>query len=111
MSDAFSVVVAALREVAAKLNGRADDAGELAAAAGRTDVPAASWGLLGHELGLPELYAEVRDQAEAGLGRIHDFLAWAGRNLTATAGDYEEHEDATSRSFTALHDPPGERSS
>ncbi|MBW8801315.1 MAG: hypothetical protein JF597_49545 [Streptomyces sp.] len=105
MTDAFSVDVSALRTVAAALNGRADDAGDMVAAARQTDVPSASWGPLGHELGLDELYAEVRDTAESGLGRIHEFLAWAGRNLTETAGDYEEHEHTTARTFTVLHEP------
>ena len=106
MSDAFSVDVSALRDVAAGLNGRADDAGDLVASARQADVPSSSWGLLGADLGLPELYAEVRGRAEAGLGRIHEFLAWAGQNLTATAGDYEEHEHATARTFAGLHEPP-----
>ena len=104
-SDAFEVDVSALRDVAAALNGRADDAGDLAAAARQADVPAASWGPLGHELGLDDLYAEVRDQAETGLARIHEFLAWAGRNLSETAVGYEEHEHATSRAFAGLQEP------
>ena len=105
MSDAFEVDVRALRDVAAGLNGRADDAGDLVAAARQVDVPSASWGPLGHELGLDGLYAEVRDAAESGLGRIHEFLAWAGRNLTETAVGYEEHEHATARAFTGLQEP------
>ena len=67
MSDAFSVDVSALRDVAAGLNGRADDAGDLVASARQADVPSSSWGLLGADLGLPELYDEVRGRAEAGL--------------------------------------------
>jgi hypothetical protein len=107
VTDAFSVDVAALREVAARLNGTADETGELAAAARQADVPSGSWGLLGAELGLPDLYAEVRGQAESGLARIHEFLAWAGHNLTETAGDYEEHDRSTARTFAGLHEPPG----
>ena len=107
MSGDFAVDVAALRDVAARLNGTADDAGEFAAAARRAEVPPASWGPLGSELGLPALYEEVRGQAESGLARIHEFLAWAGRNLTDTAGDYEEHEHATVRTFADLSEPPG----
>jgi len=106
VSDRFSVDVGALREVAARLNGTADEAGELAAAARQADVPSASWGPLGSELGLPDLYAEVRGQAESGLARIHEFLAWAGQNLSDTAGDYEEHDHATARTFAGLSEPP-----
>jgi hypothetical protein len=105
MSDAFQVDVSALRDVAAGLNGRADDAGDLVAAARQADVPPASWGPLGHELGLDELYGEVRDAAESGLGRIHEFLAWAGQNLSETAVGYEEHEHATARTFAGLQEP------
>lgn len=105
MSDAFEVDVDALRDVAAGLTGRADHAGDLVAAARQADVPPASWGPLGRELGLDDLYADVRQAAEAGLGRIHEFLAWAGHNLTETAVGYEEHEHATARTFAGLQEP------
>lgn len=109
-ADSYSVDPGVLRAVAASLNGRADEAGQLLRAAKQADVPSTSWGLLGHELGLYDLYTEVRDQADAGLARIHDFLAWAARNLTDTAGDYEEHERSTARAFARL-DEHGEVSS
>lgn len=103
-ADSFTVDPAALREVAGSLTGQADEAGELLGAATHADVPSASWGLLGHELGLYDLYAEVRNQADASLSRIHEFLAWAAQNLSDTAGDYEEHERSTARRFAGIDD-------
>lgn len=106
----YAVDPIALRDVARSLHGRAGEAGEFVHAAQGADVPSASWGLLGHELGLYELYADVRDQADASLTTIADFLAWAAQNLTDTAGDYEEQDRAAAAAFTRLVDGDGEPS-
>lgn len=106
----YAVDPAALRDVARSLNGRADEAGELVQAAKGADVPSASWGLLGHEFGLYDLYAEVRDQADAGLTTIANFLAWAAQNLTETAGDYEDQDRAAAAAFARLVDGNGDAS-
>ena len=103
----YAVDPAALRDIARSLHGRADEADELVRAAKDADVPSASWGLLGHELGLYDLYAEVRDQADASLTRIAEFLAWAAQNLTETAGDYEEQDHAAAAAFARLVDQGG----
>ena len=106
--DSYAVDPAALREVARSLSGQADEAGELVRAARSADVPSASWGLLGHELGLYDLYAEVRDEADASLARISEFLGWAAQNLTDTAGTYEEQDRAAAAAFTGLDGREGE---
>lgn len=107
MADRYTVDTDVLRDVAGSLGGQASRSRELP---GRdTGLPSGAWGRLGHEFGLPELYTEVRGQAETSLVRIHGFLDWAAQTLSATAGHYDEQEQAVARRFAHLADPGGER--
>lgn len=107
MSDSFSVDTGVLRQVAGRLGGQASEAESLLDRARAADVPPGSWGLLGHELGLDDRYSGVRDQADATLSRIQDFLTWSASTLNLTATQYDEHEQVTAASFRALQDGGG----
>ncbi|SDJ43326.1 hypothetical protein SAMN05444157_3340 [Frankineae bacterium MT45] len=100
--DSYSVDTGVLREVAGNLGGQASSAQSLVNRAGTTDVPAGSWGTLGYSLGLPDLYTQVRDQADSTLNRIHDFLLWSSQTLSRTAADYDNQEASTVRHFRAI---------
>ena len=102
MGDSYTVDTGVLRQVAGSLGSQASDAGTLLDRADAADVPSGSWGLLGHALGLHELYTDVRDQADASLNGIQDFLQWSSQTLADTAGQYDEHEQSTASAFRSL---------
>ncbi len=102
MSDSYSVDTDALRGLAKSLDGRASETENLVGKTKTAEVPTGSWGELGASLGLSELYSGVRDQADATLSRIRDFLQWTAQNLADTAGRYDDHEETTASTFRSL---------
>ncbi len=102
MADDYSVDTGVLRQVADFLDGQATGSQSLVDRARSTDVPPLAWGELGRDFGLHDLYGEVREQADVTLHRIQDFLGWAAQNLTATAGEYDDHEVAVAARFEEI---------
>lgn len=99
MAD-FSVDPDGLRELASALDRKAWDAQALRSR--DREVPTGAWGPIGDDFGLPDLYTDVRDQADTCLAGIHEFLDGIARDLAATAGEYEQHDETLARLFDRI---------